>query len=162
MSTLDLDTPLTTLRGEATTLRAYAGKVILVVNTASKCGFTPQYAGLEALWKRHADAGLVVLGFPCDQFGHQEPGSEAEIEGFCQVNYGVTFPMFAKIEVNGPGAHPLFAQLKAAAPGILGSEGIKWNFTKFLVNRRGEVVERYAPTTKPEDLEGEIQKLLAS
>ena len=162
MSTLDLDTPLTTLRGEATTLRAYAGKVILVVNTASKCGFTPQYAGLEALWKRHADAGLVILGFPCDQFGHQEPGSEAEIEGFCQVNYGVTFPMFAKIEVNGPGAHPLFTQLKAAAPGILGSEGIKWNFTKFLVNRRGEVVERYAPTTKPEDLEGEIHKLLAS
>ena len=158
---LDLDTPLVTLRGEPTSVRAYAGKVLLVVNTASKCGFTPQYAGLEALWKKHADAGLVVLGFPCDQFRHQEPLGDGEIESFCQINYGVTFPLFAKCDVNGKSAHALFQQLTAAAPGILGTRSIKWNFTKFLVDRQGKVVVRHAPNTKPEELEGEIVGLLA-
>lgn len=159
MARIDLDTAVVTLAGEHTTLREHAGKVLLIVNTASHCGFTPQYAGLEALWKRHASSGLVVLGFPCDQFGHQEPGAETEIAEFCRANYGVTFPMHAKIEVNGDGAHPLFVQLKAGAPGILGSEAVKWNFTKFLVGRDGEVLARYAPTTTPAAIEPDLQRL---
>jgi glutathione peroxidase len=160
MSALDLDTPVTTLTGEPTTLRPYAGKVLLIVNTASQCGLTPQYKGLEALWRAHRDRGLVVLGFPCNQFSQQEPGSAAEIASFCELNYGVSFPMFAKIEVNGPAAHPLFVQLKAAAPGLLGSEAIKWNFTKFLVDRQGNVVHRYAPTTEPAAIEADILALV--
>ena len=137
------------------------GKVLLIANTASACGFTPQFAGLESLWQDYRDKGLVVVGFPSNQFGAQDPGSNDEISSFCQVNYGVTFPMFAKVDVNGDSAHPLFKALKKAAPGLLGSEGIKWNFTKFLVNREGAVVTRYAPTTKPEDLGGDIEKVLA-
>jgi len=160
MADLDYDTPLTTLAGEATTLATYAGKVLLIVNTASQCGFTPQYAGLEALYRRFRDQGLVVLGFPCDQFGHQEPGTGQEIATFCQVNYGVTFPLHAKLEVNGDGAHPLFARLKEAAPGLLGTKAIKWNFTKFLVDRNGDVVERYAPNVAPEKIASDIERLL--
>jgi len=160
MTALDFATRLRTLDGKDTELAAHRGKVLLIVNTASECGFTPQYAGLEALHRKYAERGLVVLGFPCDQFGHQEPGSEAEIASFCQKNYGVTFPMHAKVEVNGPGAHPLFVQLKAAAPGLLGTEGIKWNFTKFLVDRQGNVVTRFAPNTGPEKLAPDIEKLL--
>ncbi len=154
--------PVTTLDGAPTTLDAWRGQVLLVVNTASQCGFTPQYAGLEALYRRHRDAGFAVLGFPCDQFGHQEPGDAAEIRTFCTTRYDVTFPMFAKVEVNGPGTHPLFAALKAARPGLLGSEAIKWNFTKFLVGRGGRVAARHAPATAPEKLEGEIAELLAA
>lgn len=138
----------------------YAGKVLLIVNTASHCGFTPQYAALEALYQRYRERGLVVLGFPCNQFGSQEPGEAEEIASFCQKNYGVSFPMFAKIDVNGNEAHPLYQYLKKAAPGLLGSEGIKWNFTKFLVDRQGEVVERYAPATAPESIARDIEKLL--
>ena len=148
------------LDGHAVPLSDYRGKVLLIVNTASKCGFTPQYEGLEALNKRYADKGLVVLGFPCNQFGAQEPGNADEIASFCSLTYDVTFPMFAKIDVNGPAAHPLYAFLKHEKKGLLGSEGIKWNFTKFLVGRDGEVVERFAPTTKPEDLSSSIEKLL--
>jgi glutathione peroxidase len=140
----------------------WAGKVLLIVNTASKCGFTPQYAGLEALQKSYADRGFSVLGFPCNQFGAQEPGDEAEIANFCKLTYDVDFPMFAKVDVNGDTAHPLWRDLKKAAPGLLGSEGIKWNFTKFLIDRNGQVVDRFAPTTKPEELSGAIEKLLAS
>jgi len=160
MSALDYSTRIRTLDGKDTDLAAYRGKVLLIVNTASKCGFTPQYAGLEALYKKYAERGFVVLGFPCDQFGHQEPGSEAEIATFCAKNYGVSFPMHAKIEVNGPDAHPLFAQLKTAAPGLLGTEVIKWNFTKFMVDRQGQVMARYAPNTAPEKLPPEIERLL--
>ena len=141
-------------------LAEYKGKVLLVVNVASKCGLTPQYSGLEALQRQYADRGFAVLGFPCDQFGHQEPGNEEEIRKFCSLNYDVTFPMFAKIEVNGAGAHPLYEHLKSSAPGVLGTEGIKWNFTKFLVDREGRVVRRYAPTDKPESLAADIEKLL--
>jgi glutathione peroxidase len=141
-------------------LAEYKAKVLLVVNVASKCGFTPQYSGLEALQRQYADRGFAVLGFPCDQFGHQEPGNEEEIRKFCSLNYDVTFPMFAKIEVNGAGAHPLYEHLKSSAPGVLGTEGIKWNFTKFLVDREGRVVRRYAPTDKPESLAADIEKLL--
>jgi glutathione peroxidase len=148
------------LSGEATPLKAYEGKVMLIVNTASKCGFTPQYAGLERLYKLYADKGLVVLGFPCNQFGHQEPGSEDEIAEFCQLNYGVSFPMFAKVDVNGDDAHPLFRHLKAEAPGLLGSKSIKWNFTKFLVDKQGRVVKRFAPNDAPEKLGPEIEALL--
>ena len=154
--------PVTTLDGAPTTLDAWRGQVLLVVNTASQCGFTPQYAGLEALYRRHRDAGFAVLGFPCDQFGHQEPGDAAEIRTFCTTRYDVTFPMFAKVEVNGPGTHPLFAALKAARPGLLGSEAIKWNFTKFLVGRGGRVAARHAPATAPEKLDAEIAALLAA
>jgi len=157
---LDFDVPLETLSGAPTTLAPHRGKVLLIVNTASQCGFTPQYAGLEDLWRRYKDRGLVVLGFPCDQFGHQEPGSSADIASFCQANYGVSFPMHAKIEVNGNGAHPLFVRLKEAAPGLLGSKAIKWNFTKFLVDRAGNVVERYAPTVAPEKIAPDVEKLL--
>ena len=157
MSKIDYSVPVTTLGGAPTTLEAYRGKTVLVVNTASKCGFTPQYAGLEALWKELGPERFAILGFPCDQFGHQEPGSEEEIGAFCTKNYGVTFPMFAKVEVNGAGAHPLFQQLKAAAPGVLGTESIKWNFTKFLVGPDGEVIKRYASTDTPESLAGELR-----
>ena len=141
-------------------LDRYRGKVMLVVNTASKCGFTPQYKGLEALHQKLAGRGLVVLGFPCNQFGGQEPGGEDEIASFCEVNYGVTFPMFAKVDVNGDDAAPLYRHLKQARPGLLGSEAIKWNFTKFLVDRDGNVVERYAPNVEPASLADDIGKLL--
>ena len=141
-------------------LTDYKGKVLLIVNVASKCGFTPQYTGLEALQRKYADRGFAVLGFPCDQFGHQEPGNEEEIRNFCSLNYDVTFPMFAKIQVNGAGAHPLYEHLKSSAKGVLGTEGIKWNFTKFLVDREGRVVRRYAPTDKPESLAADIEALL--
>ena len=147
--------------GSPQSLDAYRGKVLLVVNTASKCGFTPQYEGLEQLWRDYRDRDLVVLGFPCDQFGHQEPGDADEIRNFCSLTYDVSFPMFAKIEVNGPGAHPLFQHLTQEAPGLLGSKAIKWNFTKFLVDRNGRVLDRYAPTTKPEDIAKDIEKALA-
>ena len=148
------------LDGREVPLSDYRGRVLLIVNTASKCGFTPQYEGLEALNRRYADKGLVVLGFPCNQFGAQEPGAAEEIASFCSLTYDVTFPMFAKIDVNGPATHPLYAFLKSQRKGLLGSEGIKWNFTKFLVGRDGQVVERFAPTTKPEDLSSSIEKLL--
>ncbi len=149
-----------TIDGSTTQLDAYKGKVLLVVNVASKCGFTPQYKGLEALYRKHKDAGLVVLGFPCDQFGHQEPGDEAEIRNFCSLTYDVTFPMFAKVEVNGANAHPLYRYLKKEATGLLGTEAIKWNFTKFLVDRSGKVVKRYAPTDTPESLEKDVAAVL--
>jgi glutathione peroxidase len=151
---------LKTIEGAATSMSGYAGKTLLIVNVASQCGFTPQYAGLEALYQRFHERGLVVMGFPCDQFGHQEPGDEAEIMSFCQTRYAVTFPMFAKIEVNGESAHPLYRALKSAAPGVLGTEAIKWNFTKFLVDREGEVVRRYAPNVAPEDIAGDIEAAL--
>jgi glutathione peroxidase len=138
----------------------FAGQVLLIVNTASRCGFTPQYAGLEQLQRRYGAQGFSVLAFPCNQFGAQEPGDAAEIAHFCTIRYDVSFPVFAKLEVNGTGASPLFEHLKAAAPGLLGSKGIKWNFTKFLVNRDGAVVSRHAPTAKPEDLAAEIEALL--
>ena len=147
-------------KGQATTLEAYKGKVLLIVNTASKCGFTPQYEGLEALYKKHKESGLEVLGFPCDQFGHQEPGSDDDIAQFCTMNFGVTFPLFKKTEVNGPNANPLFVELKEKAPGLLGSKRIKWNFTKFLINAEGKVLKRHAPTAKPSDIEKDIVKLL--
>lgn len=149
-----------TLDGKPLNLADFAGKVLLIVNTASNCGFTPQYAGLEALHRKFASRGLVVLGFPCNQFGGQEPGSEAEIGAFCEKNYGVSFPISEKVDVNGDDAHPLFKYLSKEAPGLLGTTAIKWNFTKFLVGRDGEVVERFAPTTKPEEMEAAIEKLL--
>ena len=142
-------------------LSDYAGKVVLVVNTASQCGFTPQYAGLETLWRDYAERGLVVLGFPCNQFGAQEPGDAAEIANFCSLNYDVTFPVMGKIDVNGVAADPIYTFLKGEKPGILGLKDIKWNFTKFLVARDGSVVERYAPTTEPATLRADIEKLLA-
>jgi glutathione peroxidase len=151
-----------TLTGKPRRMSDFKGNVLLVVNTASKCGFTPQYAGLEALYRKYKDKGLVVLGFPSNQFGEQEPGPESEIAEFCEVNYGVTFPMFAKVDVNGTGAHPLFKYLTSSKKGLLGSQAIKWNFTKFLVGRDGTVQERYAPTTKPEDIEADIEKALAA
>ena len=146
--------------GNPLSLDRWAGRVLLIVNTASKCGFTPQYEGLEALHRRFADRGFEVLAFPCNQFGAQEPGDAAEIANFCSLTYDVTFPVFAKIDVNGAAADPLFERLKTAAPGVLGSKAIKWNFTKFLVDRSGQVVRRYAPTTKPEDLAADIEALL--
>jgi glutathione peroxidase len=146
--------------GQDKSLEDYRGSVVLIVNTASKCGFTPQFAGLEELYEKYKDQGFVILGFPCNQFGRQDPGSNDEIQEFCQLNYGVSFPMFGKIEVNGASADPLYKHLKKAAPGALGTERIKWNFTKFLVNRDGEVVGRYAPQTKPEELEADIEALL--
>ena len=148
------------LQGGIQSLADYAGKVLLIVNTASECGFTPQYAGLETLYQRYKDRGLVVLGFPCNQFGAQEPGSAPEIAGFCQKNYGVSFPLFAKIEVNGDNTHPLYQHLKESARGLLGSESIKWNFTKFLINRDGEVIKRFASTATPESIAGDIEALL--
>jgi glutathione peroxidase len=147
--------PVTTIDGEPTTLAPYRGQVLLIVNVASKCGYTAQYAGLEALYRRYASRGLTVLGFPCDQFGNQEPGTEAEIRQFCSLAYDVTFPMFAKIDVNGPHEHPLYAQLKGQSRGILGTTAVKWNFTKFLVNRDGVVVTRYSSRDTPEDIEGD-------
>ncbi|WP_143415624.1 glutathione peroxidase [Geobacillus sp. E263] len=149
-----------TIRGEEQSLADYKGKVLLIVNTASKCGFTPQYKELQELYEQYRDRGFVVLGFPCNQFGNQEPGTEEEIEQFCQVNYGVTFPMFAKVDVNGENAHPLFQYLKEKAPGVLGTKVIKWNFTKFLVDRNGNVVARFASQTKPSELKNEIEELL--
>jgi glutathione peroxidase len=152
--------PVTAADGTASDLSAYDGKVLLIVNTASKCGFTPQYEGLEALHRKYGAQGFEVLGFPCNQFGAQEPGDAAEIANFCSLTYDVTFPVFAKVDVNGDAAAPLFKHLKKAAPGLLGSEGIKWNFTKFLIDRAGKVVGRYAPTTKPGDIEGDVEGLL--
>jgi glutathione peroxidase len=146
--------------GKPVPLSRFKGKVLLIVNTASKCGFTPQYEGLEALYQKYRDRGLVVLGFPCNQFGAQEPGSAAQIGSFCEKNYGVSFPMFEKIDVNGDSAHPLYQWLKKNARGLLGSERIKWNFTKFLVDRQGNAVERYAPVKKPQDLAKSIEALL--
>ena len=148
-----------TLSGEEVSLDTYKGKVLLIVNTASKCGLTPQYEGLEALYKELNTDGLEILGFPCNQFGKQEPGDSTEIASFCLKNYGVSFPMFEKIDVNGDDAHPLYKYLKGEAKGLLGSEAIKWNFTKFLINKEGEVLERYAPTTPPEKIKADIQKL---
>jgi glutathione peroxidase len=146
--------------GERASLADKAGKVLLVVNTASKCGFTPQYAGLEALWRKYRDRGFEILAFPCNQFGHQEPGNAAEIASFCDVNFGVSFPLMAKVEVNGDHAAPLYRWLKREAPGIFGTRKVKWNFTKFLIGRDGKVVRRYPPTAKPERLEGDIEALL--
>jgi glutathione peroxidase len=154
------DFTATSLQGKAVPLSDYRGNAMLIVNTASKCGFTPQYEGLEKLYREHQAQGLVVLGFPCNQFGAQEPGDAAEIGAFCQVNYGVSFPMFAKIDVNGARAHPLYAFLKGEKAGVLGTRNIKWNFTKFLVDRDGKVVDRFAPTTKPQDIEQAIAKVL--
>lgn len=148
------------ITGHELALADFKDKVLLIVNVASRCGFTPQYTGLEALQRQYAERGFQVLGFPCDQFGHQEPGDEAEIRDFCRTQYDVTFPMFAKIEVNGAGAHPLYAYLKEQAKGLLGTEAIKWNFTKFLVARDGRVVKRYAPTDKPEDIAVDIEAQL--
>jgi glutathione peroxidase len=149
-----------TAKGDEKSLKDYQGKVLLIVNTASKCGFTPQFEGLEELHEKYAAKGLAILGFPCNQFGHQDPGSDAEILSFCQTKYDVKFPMFAKIDVNGADAAPLYQHLKAEAPGLLGSKAIKWNFTKFLVNRKGQVLERFAPTVTPRELEEKIKALL--
>lgn len=154
------DYSATTISGKEVSIADYKGKVLLVVNTASKCGLTPQFKDLEALYEKYKDQGLMILGFPCNQFLSQDPGSNEEISEFCQLNYGVTFPMFAKIDVNGDEAHPLFKHLKEAAPGLLGMNAIKWNFTKFLVDRQGNVIERYAPTTVPLDIAKDIEKLL--
>ena len=149
-----------TLDGKPAPLDAYRGKVVLIVNTASQCGFTRQYAGLEELYRKHRDRGFVILGFPCNQFGAQEPGDAEEIKTFCSLTYDVDFPMMRKIDVNGPKAHPLYAYLKKAKKGVLGTEGIKWNFTKFLVDRQGRVTGRFAPTVEPKALEGAIEALL--
>ncbi|MCL1144320.1 glutathione peroxidase [Shewanella gaetbuli] len=148
------------IQGNDIHMNTFAGKVILIVNTASKCGFTPQYQALETLYQKYKQQGLVVLGFPCNQFGQQEQGNESEISEFCELNFGVTFPMFSKIEVNGDNTSPIYQYLKKSAKGILGSQSVKWNFTKFLVDKNGTVIERYAPTTKPEDLEEKIKSLL--
>ena len=155
------DIALTRLNGQTENLRDYAGKVLLVVNVASACGFTPQYKELQALYEEVKDAGLEILGFPCNQFGGQEPGSAEDIAQFCESRFGVTFPLFAKTDVNGPHAHPLYQHLKSAAPGILGTEAIKWNFTKFLINREGKVVERYAPQQGARDIRKDLMPLLA-
>ncbi|WP_161515468.1 glutathione peroxidase [Priestia megaterium] len=149
-----------TIKDEDVSLSNYQGDVLLIVNTASKCGFTPQYKDLQALYEEEKENGLTVLGFPCNQFGGQEPGSSNDIEQFCELNYGVSFPMFAKVDVKGEHAHLLFTYLTEQAPGLLGSKGIKWNFTKFLVNRQGEVVKRYAPQTAPKDIKKDIKELL--
>ncbi len=159
MSTL-YDIAVRRLDSSDTTLADWRGKVLLIVNTASQCGFTPQYAGLEALYKKYKDRGFAVLGFPCNQFGAQEPGTADDIGAFCEKNYGVSFPLFDKVDVNGPRAHPLYVRLKKDAPGILGTDGIKWNFTKFLVDRHGKVVSRYAPTTSPNALDSDVLQLL--
>ncbi|MDM5270919.1 glutathione peroxidase [Sulfurovum sp. zt1-1] len=154
------DFKVKSIDGQETTLAPYKGNVLLIVNVASKCGYTPQYEGLESLYKKYKEKGLVVLGFPCNQFANQEPGTEKEIQNFCRINYGVTFPMFSKIEVNGDNAHPLYVYLKSKQTGILGTEAIKWNFTKFLVDKEGKVVARFGSSTKPEELEEEIETLL--
>ena len=155
------DFQLVALDGQPLPLATFTGKVLLVVNTASKCGFTPQYAGLEQLWRDYGPQGLVVLGCPCDQFGHQEPGDAAAIQSFCSLDYGVSFPMSAKLKVNGADAHPLWRWLKKEKSGLLGIEAVKWNFSKFLVGRDGRVLARYAPTDKPESLAGDIEDALA-
>jgi len=155
-----MDFSATLATGDEFDLGDFAGQVLLIVNTASKCGFTPQYAGLEALHQRFVARGFSVLAFPCNQFGGQEPGTDADIQSFCDLNYQTSFPLFSKIEVNGAASHPLFAHLKQAAPGLLGSQRIKWNFTKFLVNQQGEVVKRYAPTATPEAIAPDIEALL--
>ncbi len=155
-----LDFSAARANGEDTALSEFGGKVLLIVNTASKCGFTPQYEGLESLQKSYGERGFSVLAFPCNQFGGQEPGSEAEIQSFCDLNYQTSFPLFSKIEVNGAASHPLFIHLKEQSPGVLGSKRIKWNFTKFLVNQQGEVVKRYSPSTKPEAIASDIEALL--
>ena len=149
-----------TLDGKPANLADWRGKALLIVNTASKCGFTPQYEGLEALYRKYKDRGLVVLGFPCNQFGAQEPGNADEIASFCSLTYDVSFPMMRKIDVNGPAAHPLYAWLKGEKKGVLGTQGIKWNFTKFLIDREGRVAGRFAPTATPASLEGAIEALL--
>ena len=149
-----------TITGQPVSLSDYRDKVLLIVNTASACGFTPQFAGLEALWKQYGERGLVVLGFPSNEFGGQDPGANSEIASFCQLNYGVSFPMMSKVEVNGGGAHPLWTWLTAEAPGLLGTKAVKWNFTKFLVGRDGQVIKRYAPTDKPESLAADIEAAL--
>lgn len=155
------DMQAASLDGDTVDLAQYRGKVLLIVNTASQCGFTPQYQGLESVYRQFRDKGVEVLGFPCNQFGRQEPGSAADIAAFCEKNYGVTFPMFAKIDVNGDRAHPLFRHLKSKARGLLGTEAIKWNFTKFLVGKDGTVYKRYAPKTRPEEMVRDIERLLA-
>lgn len=154
------DYEATDIAGNTVKLSDYQNKVVLIVNTASKCGFTKQYAGLETLYQEYKDKGLVILGFPCNQFGNQEAGDESEIKNFCQINFGVTFPLFSKIKVNGADAHPLYVYLKKQAKGVLGTESIKWNFTKFLVNKQGKVMERYAPKDTPESLKEVIVELL--
>lgn len=154
------DIEVTDIRGQTRPMADYSGQVLLIVNTASKCGFTPQFEGLQKLYGELGPQGLVVLGFPCNQFMNQEPGDENRISDFCSLNYGVSFPMFAKLQVNGPGAHPLFNLLKAEAPGMMGSKKVKWNFTKFLVGREGRVVRRYGPTTRPEAIREDILELL--
>jgi glutathione peroxidase len=154
------DIPVTTIDGQIITLEKYRGRALLIVNVASKCGFTPQYAGLEALYRKHKDRGFVVLGFPCNQFGHQEPGDEQQIRQFCDEHYSVTFPMFAKVDVNGAHAHPLYRHLKSSKKGWLGREAIAWNFTKFLVGSNGEVLKRYSPRRKPEDIEEDVAALV--
>jgi len=154
------DFKATTIDGDEQSLAEYKGKTMLIVNVASKCGFTPQYKGLEDLYEKFRDQGLVVLGFPCDQFGHQEPGDEEEIKNFCSLNYDVQFPLFAKIEVNGANTHPLYQYLKSQARGLLGSEAIKWNFTKFLVDKGGKVVRRFAPTDTPKGIEKDVAAAL--
>ena len=151
-----------TIAGQPVRLDQFKGRVLLIVNTASQCGFTPQFAGLESLWKDYEGKGLTVLGFPCNQFGSQDPGNNTEIASFCQLNYGVSFPMMAKIDVNGPNAHPLYQWLVKEAPGILGTKSIKWNFTKFLIGKDGQVLGRYAPTDKPAALKADIEKALAA
>lgn len=150
----------TSIKGEGKQLSDYSGQVMLIVNTASNCGFTPQYKGLQSLYEKYQEQGFVVLGFPCNQFMSQEPGTDEQIHSFCEMNFGVTFPMFAKVDVNGPAAHPLFHYLTKAAPGMI-TDAVKWNFTKFLVDKKGNVVKRFAPTTKPEEIEADIKKLLA-
>jgi glutathione peroxidase len=159
--TTAFDFAATDIDGQPRPLADYAGKVLLIVNVASKCGFTPQYEGLESLWRAYRDRGLVVLGFPCDQFGHQEPGDEAEIRNFCSLTYDVDFPLFSKIDVNGSNAHPLWQWLKEEKSGLLGIGAIKWNFTKFLVGRDGKVIKRYAPTDEPKSLAKDIEAALA-
>jgi glutathione peroxidase len=154
------DFTVTTINGDRQPLAAYRGEVLLIVNVASKCGFTPQYTGLEALYRKYDAQGFSILGFPCDQFGHQEPGDADEIKNFCSLKYDVTFPLFAKIEVNGPNADPLYKFLKSTRPGFLWTRRIKWNFTKFLVDREGNVVKRFPPTTKPDNLKPAIERLL--
>jgi len=160
MSSID-DFQAQTIDGRTVPLSDFRGKVVLIVNTASKCGFTPQFEGLEKLWQSHGSKGLVIVGFPCNQFGHQDPGADSEIASFCQMNYGVSFPMMAKIDVNGPDAHPLYKWLVQEAPGILGTKGIKWNFTKFLVGKDGQVLGRYAPLDTPKSLIDDIERALA-
>jgi glutathione peroxidase len=150
------------IEGKPASLAAQRGKVMLIVNTASACGFTPQFAGLETLWKTYADKGLVVLGFPSNEFGGQDPGTDGEIASFCEMNYGVSFPMMSKVKVNGADAHPLWKWLTAEAPGILGIKSVKWNFTKFLIGRDGQVIKRYAPTDKPESIAADIEAALAA